>query len=74
MAQPWIYMRITFWAVIMTLFAFVDITPLHIILCQALLQDNFQIMQEWCIFRYSDVSPGDIFNPDFTDDQPTYIF
>ena len=74
MAQPWIHMGITFWAVVMTLFVFVDITPLHIILCQALLQDNFQIMQERCIFGYSDVSPGDIFNLDFTDDQPTYIF
>ena len=74
MAQPWIHIRITFRAVVMTLFVFIDITPLHIILCQALLQDNFQIMKERCIFGYSDVSPGYIFNPDFTDDQPTYIF
>ena len=58
----------------MAFFIFIDMIPLHIILFQAFLQDNSQIKQEQCIFGSSDVIPRDIFNPDFADGQPTYIF
>ena len=36
-AQPWIHMGITCRAVVMTLFVFTDMAPVHIILFQALL-------------------------------------
>ena len=65
-------MEITCWTVVMALFVFVDMTPLYIILFQALSQDNSQIKQEQWIFGSSDVSPRDIFNSDFADGQPTY--
>ena len=67
-------MRITYWAVAMVLFVFINMMPLHITLCQTFFQDNHQIKQEQCIFGSSDVIPRDIFNPDFAGGQPTYIF
>ena len=57
----------------MVVFVFIDMMHLHIILFQALLQDNSQIKREQCIFVSSDVLPRDIFNPEFADSQPTYI-
>ena len=70
-AQLWFHMRITYWAVGMILFVFIDMMPLHITLFQAFFQDNSQIKQEQCIFGSCDVIPRDIFNPDFTNGQPT---
>ena len=65
-------MRITYWAVGMVLFVFIDMMPLHVTLFQAFVQDNSQINQEQCIFGSCDVIPRDIFNSDFADGQ-TYI-
>ena len=47
--QPLIHMGITYRAVVMILFVFIGMMPLHIILFQSLLQDNFESVIFWLL-------------------------
>ena len=74
MAQLWFHMRITYLAVGMVLFVFINMMPLHITLFQAFFKIVPKLSKISVFFGSSDVIPRDIFNPDFADGQPTYIF